>query len=94
MQIFKSAYIMINKLSCSTTIPYERFTKMIEQYVAALVDVKKEPQVKVTYTRDPLLESAVDRVNRLVETVEIQQRRINRLEALVAELTRIAQRSR
>lgn len=85
---------MINKLSCSTTIPYERFTKMIEQYVAALVDVKKEPQVKVTYTRDPLLESAVDRVNRLVETVEIQQRRINRLEALVAELTRIAQRSR
>ena len=67
---------------------------MIEQYVAGLVDAKKESKVQVTYARDPLLETAVDRVNRLVETVEIQQRRINRLEALVAELTRIAQRSR
>ena len=76
-----------------TPILYERIA-MIEQYVAGLVDAKKEPKLTVTYTRDPLLESAVDRVNRLTQTVEVQQRRINRLEALVAELTRIAQKSR
>lgn len=65
---------------------------MMEQYRAALVENKPTPELKVTYKRDPLLESAVVRVNSLTEQVELQKRRIARLEALVAELTRYVER--
>lgn len=38
--------------------------------------------------RDPLLESAVQRVNQLSGIVEAQQRQLSRLEAQIAELQR------
>lgn len=40
-------------------------------------------------SRDPLLESAVNRVNHLTSIVEAQQRQLRRLEAQISDLQRI-----
>ena len=60
----------------------------MEQYTTKKSTVTVEP-IKPSYARDPLLERAVNSINRLAETVETQRRHIVRLEAQLSELRSI-----
>lgn len=60
----------------------------MEQYTTHKSTVTVE-SLKPSYTRDPLLERAVNSINRLADVVETQRRHIVRLEAQLAELRSI-----
>jgi hypothetical protein len=60
----------------------------MEQYTTHKSTVTVE-SLKPSYTRDPLLERAVNSINRLADVVETQRRHIVRLESQLAELRSI-----
>ena len=62
----------------------------MEQYTAEqkphTLESLSRDALNIKYHRDPLLDRAVNSINRLAETVELQRRQIVRLEAQLNEM--------